>query len=900
MSHQNPNNVVPFLIEPGAGLFEGLAAYLSDPLSLTQSALNNPSAFKASLSVADADYLQAKNVIDAISMNLSISRSLQEALQDRVHRQLVVLDLGAGLCNMLSHILRNVLPTEQRSLHYIAMEANEALAAGILDTLRSLGLRSVVSDHDIMSRSPRTTIIAEEVFGDRHVRVDILLGVDFMSDAARDLLRSTLGSNQQTGVTKKVDLVVGAGLADLFNPPSTFAERVKALLDVQNTANDFENQQPTHRLPQFVYLPITFSGETRLLPPASKSDALGNHDISLGNIAERAVVPAYHAALQHHGHNFDTAQLLKCFADVGADIVAQGRAPWRVYQRRHRVMWRALCGFLQRGLVTAAYLSLSHQKATVEDLWNRALWSSLLTLNETIDKTGDGTDAVDGIESPEGEGWRWVAENEDFLLRFPAPEYVPDLNCTQEFVVGTLNAVPLTNATPPEEGFDSKALPRSRSEGADRPRQRPGKSLWRRTSILFTGPRQLVFRSTSLPASRSSGLDDAHGSSSLLDLAPNEVLLETSCSMVSAGTELKVYRGDLLAEDASEDEPLDTTLRSLTDQDGDESIHTQTKKKSFFDYPLEYGYSLVGRIAALGAAVDREVVKVGDRVFAFVPHATASVLAMEGLQTGAWQLIPCKDTHHLSDEDAVFLPSVETALALVQSAGCIPGDRVLVLGQGLIGTLTAATLQHCHGGGLDVLCVADVSDVRLDSSARYLQSLSSSAASNSSVQYWNPQRNGSSPVSFEGGFDVVIEVSGRKAGLALALKHVRYGGKVILGSWYSPADTSSTLPLGAAFHRRNVQVETVQVSRIPGRLVDRYDKTRRFQVAWRLLQHLRPSRLFETSSSNNMQCKSYQMDDIEEVREAYRKVDEAEAITVLLRSVGTVERTEEGHPDLSH
>lgn len=121
------------------------------------------------------------------------------------------------------------------------------------------------------------------------------------------------------------------------------------------------------------------------------------------------------------------------------------------------------------------------------------------------------------------------------------------------------------------------------------------------------------------------------------------------------------------------------------------------------------------------------------------------------------------------------------------------------------------------------------------------------------------------------GFDVVFEVSGSLSGLALALKQTRYGGQVVLGSWYtarraspasSPLSNSNTTSnidlcgllalsssLGLSFHRKNLSLRTVQVSRIPGQYSDRYSKERRMNVAWDLVRAIRPARLLDTDDS---------------------------------------------------
>ena len=90
---------------------------------------------------------------------------------------------------------------------------------------------------------------------------------------------------------------------------------------------------------------------------------------------------------------------------------------------------------------------------------------------------------------------------------------------------------------------------------------------------------------------------------------PDEVLVETRASAISAGTELLVYRG-LVADDAA----VDPTLEGFDDD---------------FSFPVAYGYAAVGTVTACGANVDEAWH--GREVFGFNPHETHFVAAPESL-----------------------------------------------------------------------------------------------------------------------------------------------------------------------------------------------------------------------------------------------------------------------------
>ena len=101
-----------------------------------------------------------------------------------------------------------------------------------------------------------------------------------------------------------------------------------------------------------------------------------------------------------------------------------------------------------------------------------------------------------------------------------------------------------------------------------------------------------------------------------------------------------------------------------------------------FQYPLEYGYACVGRIIELGSKIDPEWRE--KIVFSFSPHQSHFVAEPE-------QLIPIPDT--ISSEQAAFLPNMETAVSFIMDGNPMIGERVLVIGQGIVGLLTTSLLS---------------------------------------------------------------------------------------------------------------------------------------------------------------------------------------------------------------
>lgn len=114
-------------------------------------------------------------------------------------------------------------------------------------------------------------------------------------------------------------------------------------------------------------------------------------------------------------------------------------------------------------------------------------------------------------------------------------------------------------------------------------------------------------------------------------IPPGQVEVETIVTMISNGTELKFFRGDF-----GDSEPLDETIEGMSEKAA--------------SYPLEYGYSMIGKVIGCGEGVDgREWL--GETVFLFHPHASAAIYDVKGLIRVPPGIDPL---------DAVFLPAVET------------------------------------------------------------------------------------------------------------------------------------------------------------------------------------------------------------------------------------------------
>ena len=293
------------------------------------------------------------------------------------------------------------------------------------------------------------------------------------------------------------------------------------------------------------------------------------------------------------------------------------------------------------------------------------------------------------------------------------------------------------------------------------------------SALEFVAPRTVALRPTPIPT----------------ELPPTGVAIRSEVSMVSTGTELLIYRGQFDVTD----EPLDATIKGLSEER--------------LSFPMAYGYSLVGRIVAVGSEVPSTAV--GRRVFAFAPHAEMAFATHEGVQT-----VP----DGISAADASFLPAAETALSIVHDAHPRASEVVHVYGAGLIGLLVIATLRDC---GVTVVSVEPAAGRR----ALALRMGAHSA--------FHP---GQAP---QKAADVSIECSGAPPALQGAIDGTADTGRVVIASWYGKKPVG--LSLGTRFHRSHIELIASQVSAITGGHASRWSKARRFSAAWELLRRVKPS-----------------------------------------------------------
>ena len=306
----------------------------------------------------------------------------------------------------------------------------------------------------------------------------------------------------------------------------------------------------------------------------------------------------------------------------------------------------------------------------------------------------------------------------------------------------------------------------------------------------------------------------------LAEPGPDEILVRTLCSGISAGTEMLAYRGQL-----PRNQPLDSSMEALANQ--------------ATNYPLPYGYASVGRVEAAGDKVDSGML--GRHVFALQPHATHYLA-----QAGSVVTLP----ESMAPEAALFLANMETAVNLLLDAKPALGENVVILGQGVVGLLVTAILSRFPLAGcyvLEPLALRRAKALVLGADSAIDPASKNAMAALQSTLDATPGQ----------GADLVMELTGSPEALNLAVELCAYSGRIIVGSWYG--NKPVTLDLGGRFHRERIEIISSQVSSISPELSGRWDRDRRFATALAMIEAVRPEQLITHRLAFGSAPEAYQL-----------------------------------------
>lgn len=212
-----------------------------------------------------------------------------------------------------------------------------------------------------------------------------------------------------------------------------------------------------------------------------------------------------------------------------------------------------------------------------------------------------------------------------------------------------------------------------------------------------------------------------------------------------------------------------------------------------FSFPVKYGYAMVAEVL--------EGPMAGQPVFALFPHQDWFRLPETAFVPVPVGVPPAR---------AVLAANMETALNILWDSGAGPGDRIAIVGAGVVGALAGYLAARLPG--------AEVTLIDPQPKAALAGTLGCGFAA---------------PEAAQGDCDVVIHASASPAGLALALDLAGMEAVVVEASWHGVGQTP--VALGGAFHSRRLKLISSQVGAVPPARAPRWTYRRRLEKALSLL-----------------------------------------------------------------
>jgi threonine dehydrogenase-like Zn-dependent dehydrogenase len=278
-------------------------------------------------------------------------------------------------------------------------------------------------------------------------------------------------------------------------------------------------------------------------------------------------------------------------------------------------------------------------------------------------------------------------------------------------------------------------------------------------AVWYTAPGVVELRSTPLGSA-----------------TPNEVLVRTAFSGISRGTERLVLSGSIGRQE------WDRMRAPL--QEGD------------FPFPVKYGYCATGIVEAGPNGLR------GRPVFCLHPH-------QDWFIADAAMAVPIPDTVPI--RRATLAANMETALNAIWDSGASAGDRIVVVGAGIVGLLVAHLAARLPGADVTVVDVApERRAIAEHLGARF-----------------------ATPEAAPRGADVVFHTSVSAAGLNTAVDCAGMEATIVELSWYGEKDVP--VRLGGAFHSQRLRLQSSQVGQVSPNRRPRWSYRRRIEKALELL-----------------------------------------------------------------
>lgn len=259
---------------------------------------------------------------------------------------------------------------------------------------------------------------------------------------------------------------------------------------------------------------------------------------------------------------------------------------------------------------------------------------------------------------------------------------------------------------------------------------------------------------------------------------PGEILIQSLYSLISMGTEKLVACGKVPSE-----------------------IYLQMKvpfMQGDFSFPLTYGYSVVGKI------IDGPEKYLNATIQMLHPHQSYIYAA-----TDKFSVLPPE----VPAKRATLASNLETIVNAIWDSEVSLGDKILVVGFGLIGALLCQVLKGMPGVEIQVM-EADQHRANL-----------------ATILGHKNIRNPTDQVPM---FDVAFNTSSNESGLQACIDAVGYEGRIVELSWYG--NQAVNMSLGSNFHHMRKRIISSQVSSIPSIKTNRWDFDRRKALVLQLLK----------------------------------------------------------------
>jgi threonine dehydrogenase-like Zn-dependent dehydrogenase len=257
-----------------------------------------------------------------------------------------------------------------------------------------------------------------------------------------------------------------------------------------------------------------------------------------------------------------------------------------------------------------------------------------------------------------------------------------------------------------------------------------------------------------------------------------EALVTTQWSAISRGTERLVFEGRV--------PPSEYARMRAPRQEGD------------FPFPVKYGYCAVGVVEE--GPQDWH----GRTVFCLNPHQDRFVASLESLRPAPPSIPPRR---------ATLAANMETALNAVWDSGAGPGDRIVIIGAGVLGLLIVSLVARLPGAEVSVV---DPEPTRRSIAESFGASFHLPGEVDDTIQA-----------------DVVFHTSATTEGLARALDCAGLEATIVEASWFG--DGRPAIPLGGAFHANRLRLISSQVGHVATSRRARWSYARRLDKALTLL-----------------------------------------------------------------